>query len=68
MSERHTALLDHLIRPPQQRRRDRQTEGLGGLEIDDQLKLGGLLNRKIGGLSTLEDLSRVMADQAKGRS
>src|SRR4030095_6079664 len=31
-------LLDHLIRPPQQRRRDRQTEGLGGREVDDQLE------------------------------
>ena len=29
------ALLDHLIRPLQERRRDRQAEGLGGLEVDD---------------------------------
>ena len=29
------ALLNHLIRPRQQRRRDRQAEGFGGLEIDD---------------------------------
>jgi hypothetical protein len=28
-------LLDHLIRPRQQRRRDRQVEGPGGLEVDD---------------------------------
>jgi hypothetical protein len=26
-------LLDHLIRPPEQRRRDRQTESLGGLGV-----------------------------------
>jgi len=29
------ASLDHLIRPLQERRRDRQAEGLGGLEVDD---------------------------------
>jgi hypothetical protein len=30
-------LLDYLIRPPQQRRRYRETERLGGLEVDHQL-------------------------------
>jgi hypothetical protein len=39
--------LDDLIRPGQQRRRDRETERLGGLEVDDELELGGLLNRQI---------------------
>src|SRR6266851_30705 len=29
--------IDHLIRPLQERRRDREAEGLGGLEVDDQL-------------------------------
>jgi hypothetical protein len=37
-------LLDDLIRPLQERRRDRQPQGLGGLEVDDQLELRGLLN------------------------
>jgi hypothetical protein len=32
-------LFDHLIRPLQQRRRDRQAEGLGGLEVDDEFEL-----------------------------
>ncbi len=31
------SLLDHLIRPLQERRRDRQAEGLGGLQVDDEL-------------------------------
>src|SRR5216684_2054923 len=39
--------IDHLIRPLQERRRDRQAKGFGGLQVDDQLELGGLLNRKI---------------------
>ncbi len=30
--------LDHLIRPLQERRRDRQAEGLGSLEVDHQLE------------------------------
>jgi hypothetical protein len=37
-SQAATGLFDHLIRPLQERRRDRQAEGLGGLEIDDQLR------------------------------
>jgi hypothetical protein len=32
------ALLDHLIRPQQQRLWDRQTQGLGGLETDHLLE------------------------------
>ena len=30
-------LLDHLIRPLQERRRDRQAQSLGGLEVDRQV-------------------------------
>src|SRR4030095_3656392 len=37
-------LLDDLIRPRQQRRRDREAKGLGGLEVDDQHELCGLLD------------------------
>jgi hypothetical protein len=51
--------MDHLVRPPQQRLRDRQAQGFGGLEVDDQLELGGLLDREIGGLGALEDLVYV---------
>src|SRR5260370_35149439 len=42
--------LDHLIRPLEERRRGGQAEGLGGLEVDDQFELGGLLDGEIGGL------------------
>src|SRR5260370_8772683 len=34
-----TCSLDHLICPLQERRRDREAEGLGGPEIDDHLEL-----------------------------
>src|SRR5262249_60804762 len=48
-------LFDHLIRPQQQRRRDGEAEGLGGLQIDDELELGGLLDGKVRRLGALED-------------
>ena len=37
------ALFDHLIRPQEERLRDREPERLGGLEVDYQLELSGLL-------------------------
>jgi hypothetical protein len=48
-------LLNHLIRPPQQRRRDRQAEGLGRLEVDDQLELRRLLDGKLARVFALQD-------------
>src|SRR5216684_4444636 len=48
--------LDHLIRPQQERLRDCQAKGLGGLEVDDQLELGGLLDREVAGFRTPENL------------
>src|SRR5258708_32017441 len=39
-------LLDHLICPLQERLRDRQAEGLRGLQIDHEVKLAGLLHRR----------------------
>ena len=38
-------LFDDLIRPQQQRRRNREAERLGGLEVDDEFELRGLLDR-----------------------
>ena len=38
-------LLDHLVRPLEQRLRDRQAEGLRGLQVYDQLERSGLLDR-----------------------
>src|SRR6266478_7074898 len=32
-----TCSLDHLIRPLEERRRDRQAEGLGGLQVDGEV-------------------------------
>src|SRR5215470_17340006 len=53
------SLLDHPISPGEQRWRNRQSERLGGLEVDNQLERGGLLDGEIGRLGTLEDLVHV---------
>src|SRR5262245_7192530 len=54
-------LLDYLIRPLQERRRDREAEGFGGLEVDDQIELRDLLEGKISRLCTLQDLINVVS-------
>src|SRR5229473_4613900 len=52
-------LLDHLIGPLQERWRDRQAEGLSGLEVDDQLELGGLLDGQVSRLGPPENLVNI---------
>src|SRR5262245_59542010 len=58
-------LLDHLIRPRQQGGRDRQAEGLGGFEVDDEFELCWLLDGKIGGLGPLQDLVHIASGAAE---
>ena len=43
--QQKAVLLDHLVGARDQRRWDRQSERLGGLEINDQLELGRLFDR-----------------------
>src|SRR5215470_14028342 len=52
-------LLDQLIRTSEQRRRNGQAQRLRGLEIDDQREFRRLLDRKITGLGTPENLVDV---------
>jgi hypothetical protein len=40
-------LFNDLVRPPQHRLRDRQAERLRGLQVDHELKLGGLLDGQV---------------------
>ena len=52
-------LFNHLVRPLQERRRDRQAESLGDLEVDHEFERSGLLDRQIGGLGAPENLVDV---------
>src|SRR5262245_29278732 len=54
--------LDDLVCPREHRLRDRQVDGLGSLEVDDQLELRRLLDGQVGGLGALEDL----VDEGRG--
>src|SRR5215467_4015136 len=51
--------LNHRVSLCDEERRHCEAKCLGGLKIDNQLKLGGLLNRQVGGFGTLEDLNDV---------
>jgi len=57
--------LEHLIRPQQQRLRNREAESFGGLEVDDQFELGRLLDRKVARLGTLENLVDICGGSAE---
>jgi hypothetical protein len=59
------SLLDHLVRAGQQRVGHRQSERLGGLQVDDQLVLGRRLHRKVGRLLALQDAVDVLGRRAE---
>jgi hypothetical protein len=48
--------FDHLVGALQQRRRHFDAKRLCGLQIDHQFELGGLLDRQVGRVRTLENL------------
>jgi hypothetical protein len=59
-------LLDDLVRAQQQRLRNRQSKCFGGFEVDDQLQLGRLLDREVGGFRTLDDFLYVFCSALEG--
>src|SRR5438105_1806077 len=51
--------FDHLVGKREQRRRDRQAERPGGLQVDDHLELGRLHHWQVGRLLTSENPSEI---------
>ena len=51
-----TSLFDHLVGEGKDRIRDRESDRLGGSEIEDHVELRSLFNGQIGRLCTLEYL------------
>ena len=58
-AEPHVCLSDHLGRLEEKHRGDGKAEGLGGLEVDDQLEFYRLLHREISRLGAFEDFVHV---------
>src|SRR5882672_6838756 len=59
LTQRPFSWMDHLVRPQQQRRRDRQPERFGSLEVDGKFELRGLLDGQFARLGALENLVHV---------
>jgi hypothetical protein len=57
---RRSRLLDHVIRPQQERRGDRESESLRSPFVDDQLEPRGLSQRQLTRPSTIEDLCDLL--------
>jgi hypothetical protein len=49
-------LVYHIVGTQEERWRNRQADGVCGLQVHDQLELGGLLDWQIGWLGTAQNL------------
>jgi hypothetical protein len=61
LNEQHSCSFDHLVGARQQRSGDFEAERLGGRKIDDEIKLGRLLDRDVGRLRSAQDLVDIVA-------
>src|SRR5258707_13280160 len=56
-------LFDHLVGAAEDRLRNHEAERLRGFQVNEQLDFGGLLNRQVGRVLSLEDSAGVDAGQ-----
>src|SRR5262249_11449279 len=61
MGEAGGESFDHLVGAQQERFRDRQTKRLGGGQVDDEIELGGLLDRDITRLRPAQNLVNIIS-------
>jgi hypothetical protein len=61
-------LFDHLVGAREDRLGDGETKCLGRLEVDYELEFGGLPDRKVSWVRTLEDLLNVGGSAGKAKS
>src|SRR6266568_2553420 len=54
-----TSSPDYFVGLKENARRNGEAEGLGGLQIDDQLELHRLLHRQVTGVGSLENLGHI---------
>src|SRR5438128_9673344 len=59
-------LFDHLVGAAEQRDREREPQGLGGFEIDNQFDFRGLLHREVAWLLAFENSTDVNAHLSIG--
>ena len=58
------SLFDYFVGAAEKRLRHVKAERLGGLEIDDQLGIGGLLDRRVSRILAPENAARANAGEA----
>src|SRR6516165_5111273 len=62
---RDWALFDHLVGTGKHRSGNCDAKSFGGLEINDEIELGRLLDRNFGGLAPLQYLNHEVCTQPK---
>jgi len=63
---RSAPLFDHLVGAGEQHGRHVEPERAGGRQIDDEIELGRLYHRQIGGLLAFQDASGIDTNLAIG--